>query len=76
MSGSKMRRRRTRRGLLADRFKLKVDGERRVRADRRRRGRTPSDGKLGPKLWKTIDDCEKIQEERLRAAKAARGSQR
>jgi uncharacterized protein (TIGR03435 family) len=61
------------RGLLADRFKLKVHGETRD---------TPiyalvlarSDGKLGPKLSKTTDDCQKIQEERLAAAKAARGS--
>lgn len=61
------------RGLLAERFKLKVHGETRD---------TPiyalvlarSDGKLGPKLSKTTDDCQKIQEERLAAAKAARGS--
>lgn len=61
------------RGLLADRFKLKIHGETRD---------TPvyalvlarSDGKLGPKLSKTTDDCQKIQEERVAAAKAARGA--
>ena len=60
------------RGLLAERFKLKVHGETRD---------TPiyalvlarSDGKLGPKLSKTTDDCQKIQEERQAAMKAARG---
>jgi len=59
------------RGLLADRFKLKVHGETRE---------TPvyalvlarSDGKLGPKLSKSTDDCEKILAERRAAAAAAR----
>lgn len=61
------------RGLLAERFKLKVHGETRD---------TPiyalvlsrSDGKLGPKLSKTTDDCQKIQEERQAAIKAAQAS--
>lgn len=59
------------RGLLAERFQLKIRGETRD---------TPvyalmlgrSDGKLGPKLSKTVDDCQKIQQERLAAVKAAR----
>jgi uncharacterized protein (TIGR03435 family) len=61
------------RGLLAERFKLKVHGETRD---------TPiyalvlarSDGKLGSKLAKSTDDCEKILAERRAAALAARGS--
>lgn len=61
------------RGLLAERFKLKVHGETRE---------TPiyalmlarSDGKLGPKLAKTTQDCEKILADRRAAALAARGS--
>ena len=59
------------RGLLAERFKLKVHGETRD---------TPiyalvlarSDGKLGPKLSKSADDCGKILAERRAAAQAAR----
>jgi uncharacterized protein (TIGR03435 family) len=61
------------RGLLAERFKLKVHGETRevpIYALVLAR----SDGRLGPKLSKTTDDCQKIQEERLAAAKAARGT--
>jgi len=61
------------RGLLAERFKLKVHGESRdvpIYALVLAR----SDGKLGPKLSKNTDDCQKIQEERLAAAKAARGT--
>jgi uncharacterized protein (TIGR03435 family) len=59
------------RGLLADRFKLKLRAETRdvpiyalvlARAD----------GKLGPKLAKSTDDCEKILAERRAAAQAAR----
>ena len=61
------------RGLLAERFKLKLHAETRD---------TPiyalvlarSDGRLGPKLSKTTDDCQKILEERQAAIKAARGS--
>ena len=58
------------RGLLADRFKLKVHAETRetqVYALALAR----DDGKLGPKLSKSTDDCEKILAER-RAAAAAR----
>src|SRR6185503_18342712 len=61
------------RGLLAERFKLKVHGETRevpIYALVLAR----SDGKLGPKLSKTTDDCQKIQEERQAAIKAARGA--
>jgi uncharacterized protein (TIGR03435 family) len=61
------------RGLLAERFKLKLHVETRD---------TPvyalvlarSDGRLGPKLTKTTDDCQKVQAERAAAMKAARGS--
>jgi uncharacterized protein (TIGR03435 family) len=59
------------RGLLADRFKLKVHGEKRevpIYALMLAR----SDGKLGPKLSKSTDDCEKILAERRAAALAAR----
>ena len=59
------------RGLLADRFKLKVHGETRdtqIYALVLAR----SDGKLGPKLSKTTDDCEKILAERRATAAAAR----
>src|SRR5690349_4013682 len=59
------------RGLLADRFKLKVHGETRetqIYALVLAR----SDGKLGPKLSKSTDDCEKIIAERRAAAAAAR----
>jgi uncharacterized protein (TIGR03435 family) len=59
------------RGLLADRFKLKVHSETRetqIYALMLAR----SDGKLGPKLSKSTDDCEKILAERRAAAAAAR----
>lgn len=59
------------RGLLADRFKLKVHAETRevpIYALVLAR----SDGKLGPKLAKSTDDCEKILAERRAAAQAAR----
>ena len=59
------------RGLLAERFKLKVHSETRetqVYALVLAR----SDGKLGPKLSKSTDDCEKILAERRAAAAAAR----
>ena len=59
------------RGLLADRFKLKVHSETRetqVYALVLAR----SDGKLGSKLSKSTDDCEKILAERRAAAAAAR----
>ena len=59
------------RGLLADRFKLKVHSETRetqIYALTLSR----SDGKLGPKLSKSTDDCEKILAERRAAAAAAR----
>src|SRR6185503_18817252 len=59
------------RGLLADRFKLKVHGETRetqVYALTLAR----SDGRLGPKLSKSTDDCEKILAERRAAAASAR----
>jgi uncharacterized protein (TIGR03435 family) len=61
------------RGLLAERFKLKVHGEMR---DTQIYALTlaRSDGKLGPKLSKSTDDCEKILAERRAAAVAARGS--
>ena len=57
------------RGLLAERFKLKVHGESRD---------TPiyalvlarSDGKLGPKMSKTTDDCDAILAERRERARA------
>lgn len=61
------------RGLLAERFKLKVHGESRetqIYALVLAR----EDGKLGPKLSKSTDDCEKIMAERRAAAIAARGS--
>jgi uncharacterized protein (TIGR03435 family) len=59
------------RGLLADRFKLKVHGETR---DTQIYALTlaRSDGRLGPKLSKSTDDCEKILAERRAAAAAAR----
>jgi uncharacterized protein (TIGR03435 family) len=59
------------RGLLADRFKLKVHSETRetqIYALMLAR----SDGKLGPKLSKSTDDSEKILAERRAAAAAAR----
>jgi uncharacterized protein (TIGR03435 family) len=59
------------RGLLAERFKLKVHGETRetqIYALTLAR----SDGRLGPKLSKSTDDCEKILAERRAAAAAAR----
>jgi uncharacterized protein (TIGR03435 family) len=59
------------RGLLADRFKLKVHSETRetqIYALVLAR----SDGKLGPKLSKSTDDCEKILAERRAAAATAR----
>jgi uncharacterized protein (TIGR03435 family) len=59
------------RGLLAERFKLKVHAETRetqIYALTLAR----SDGKLGPKLSKSTDDCEKILAERRAAAAAAR----
>src|SRR5688572_21386895 len=59
------------RGLLADRFKLKIHAETRevpIYALVLAR----SDGKLGPKLSKSTDDCEKILAERRAAAQAAR----
>jgi uncharacterized protein (TIGR03435 family) len=59
------------RGLLADRFKLKVHAETRetqVYALVLAR----DDGKLGPKLSKTTDDCETILAERRATAAAAR----
>jgi uncharacterized protein (TIGR03435 family) len=59
------------RGLLADRFKLKVHAETRetqVYALVLARG----DGRLGPKLSKSADDCERILAERRAAAAAAR----
>ena len=61
------------RGLLAERFKLKVHGETRetqIYALTLAR----SDGRLGAKLSKSTDDCEKILAERRAAALAARGS--
>jgi uncharacterized protein (TIGR03435 family) len=61
------------RGLLAERFKLKIRGEMRevpIYALVLAR----SDGKLGPKLSQTTDDCQKIQQERAAAMKAAAGS--
>jgi uncharacterized protein (TIGR03435 family) len=61
------------RGLLAERFKLKIRGEMRdvpIYALVLAR----SDGKLGPKLSKTTDDCQTIQQERAAAIKAATGS--
>lgn len=59
------------RGLLADRFKLKVHSETRevpIYALVLAR----SDGKLGSKLSKSTDDCEKILAERRAAVQAAR----
>jgi uncharacterized protein (TIGR03435 family) len=59
------------RGLLAGRFKLKVHAETRetqVYALVLAR----SDGRLGPKLSKSTDDCEKVLAERRAAAAAAR----
>jgi len=61
------------RGLLAERFKLKIHGETRD-APIYALVLARSDGKLGPKLAKTTDDCQKIQEERAAAVKAARGA--
>jgi uncharacterized protein (TIGR03435 family) len=60
------------RGLLADRFKLKVHTETRE-VPTYALVLARSDGKLGPKLSKTTDDCQKIQEERQAAIKAAGG---
>jgi uncharacterized protein (TIGR03435 family) len=60
------------RGLLAERFKLKVHGETRE-AQIYALMLARSDGKLGPKLSKSTDDCEKILAER-RAAAAARSA--
>jgi uncharacterized protein (TIGR03435 family) len=60
------------RGLLANRFKLKLRTETRetqIYALVLAR----NDGKLGPKLSKSTDDCEKIMAERRAAAAAARG---
>lgn len=59
------------RGLLAERFKLKVHGETR---ETQIYALVParSDGRLGPKLSKSADDCEKILAERRAAAEAAR----
>jgi uncharacterized protein (TIGR03435 family) len=60
------------RGLLAERFKLKVHAETRetqIYALTLAR----NDGKLGPKLSKSNDDCEKILAERRAEAQAARG---
>jgi uncharacterized protein (TIGR03435 family) len=57
------------RGLLAERFKLKVHGETRdtqIYALMLAR----NDGKLGPKLSKSTDDCEKILAERRAQARA------
>ena len=59
------------RGLLADRFKLKVHGETRE-APIYALVLARDDGKLGPKLSKSTDDCEKILAERRTAAAAAR----
>ncbi len=61
------------RGLLADRFKLKVHGETRE-AQVYALVLARSDGRLGPKLSKSTDDCEKILAERRAAAAAARAS--
>jgi uncharacterized protein (TIGR03435 family) len=60
------------RGLLADRFKLKVHGETRE-AQVYALVLARSDGKLGPKLTKSTDDCEKVVAERRAAALATRG---
>jgi uncharacterized protein (TIGR03435 family) len=60
------------RGLLADRFKLKVHSETRE-TQLYALVLARSDGKLGPKLSKSTDDCEKILAERRAAAQAARG---
>lgn len=59
------------RGLLADRFKLKWHSETR---DTQIYALTlaRSDGRLGPKMSKTTDDCEKILAERRATAAAAR----
>jgi uncharacterized protein (TIGR03435 family) len=59
------------RGLLADRFKLKVHAETRE-AQVYALVLARNDGRLGPKLSKTTDDCEKILAERRAAATAAR----
>jgi uncharacterized protein (TIGR03435 family) len=59
------------RGLLAERFKLKVHGEtRETQVYALRLARV--DGRLGPKLSRSSDDCEKIMAERRAAAAAAR----
>ncbi len=63
------------RGLLAERFKLKVHGETRE-AQIYALTLARSDGKLGPKLSKTTEDCEKILADRRAAALAARGNGR
>jgi uncharacterized protein (TIGR03435 family) len=60
------------RGLLAERFKLKLHGETRetqIYALLLAR----NDGRLGPKLSKSTDDCEKILAERRAAAAAREG---
>jgi len=59
------------RGLLADRFKLRVHGETRE-APIYALVLARSDGRLGPKLSKSTDDCEKILAERRAAAAAGR----
>ena len=59
------------RGLLAERFKLKVHAETRE-AQIYTLTLARSDGKFGPKLAKSTDDCEKILAERRAAATAAR----
>jgi len=60
------------RGLLASRFKLKLHTEtRETQVYALVLART--DGKLGPKLSKSTDDCEKVMAERRAAAEAARG---
>ena len=61
------------RGLLAERFKLKVHAETRE-AQVYALTLARSDSKLGPKLSKSTDDCEKILAERRATALAARGS--
>ena len=57
------------RGLLDERFKLKVHGETRE-TQIYALVLSRSDGKLGPKLSKSTDDCEKILAERRAAARA------
>lgn len=57
------------RGLLAERFKLKIHGETRD-SQIYALVLSRSDGKLGPKMSRTTDDCPKILEERRAAARA------